>query len=393
MTEGSGLRGAVVSAIDNSFPILDRVCTDLHAHVEYAFEEYKSSSLIASLLADAGFEVSAPLCGLDTAFRADRSSGNGPTIAFLCEYDGLYPYGQSCGHNVAAAASVGAALGLASVLANIDGTVRVIGTPAEEAGGKYLLYDLGAFAGTDAMMLIYPGMDNIADSRSLVAVSFTVEYFGRAAHGAAHPELGVNALDAVVHAYSAVALLRQQLPADVRIHGVVDRGGDDPRVIPDYTRARFIVRANTGRDVDRVLSRVLGCLDSAAVATGCEVRTTIEDRRAHELVSNPTMAALCAKNLTSLGRTVRGRDELAGAWSCDTGYVSQFIPTIQPQIAMTTRDVSPHSYEFHLASNSETARQCFVDGAKAMALTALDLLMQPDLLDKCRTELPHHIEH
>jgi len=349
--------------------------------VELAFQEVKASGWLCDFLEGNGFAVQRGVGSLPTAFRGEVRAGDGPTVAFLSEYDGLPIYGQSCGHNVGAAAGVGAAVGLKAVIEDLGGTVLSLGTPGEEGGGgKIIMAREGAFAGIDAMLLIYPGMYNIADSRTLAVTGVHVEYFGKAAHAAANPELGINALDALIQAFNGVNALRQQLRSDVRIHGIIREGGVLPMVIPDHTSADIRVRANDDAMLDHVIPRITACIEAAAQMTGARVEYRWNERRGKALLSNGPLAAAFAGNLQRLGRDVRPRDELTGAWSGDTGVASHVVPTIQPQIAMTGPDVPPHSHEFHEASASPAAAECIVDAAKAMAITGIDLLADPALL-------------
>ena len=185
------------------------------------------------------------------------------------------------------------------------------------------------------MMLVYPGMDNIAHSRTVGATRVQVAYFGKAAHAAARPELGINALDALLLAFNGISALRQQLPSDVRVHSIITKGGTLPQVVPDHTTAVLTVRANNAETLQRVIPRIDACLTGAAEMTGARLERTWRDRPGRELLSNSALAGSFDRNLQALGRPTRPRDELSGAWSGDTGNVSWFVPTIQPQMAMT----------------------------------------------------------
>jgi amidohydrolase len=384
----SEIKAAARGAIDATAPVLFDISARMHAEVELAFEEVKAQAWQCAALRNAGFTVEEGLGSLKTAFRAAVKSGKpGPKIAFLCEYDGLPVYGQSCGHNVVAAAGVGAAIGLAKVIDRIGGEAIALGTPGEEGGGgKNILHREGFFDGIDAMMLIYPGMDNIAHSRTVGATRVQVAYFGKAAHAAARPELGINALDAMLLAFNGISALRQQLPSEVRVHGIITKGGTLPQVIPDHTTAVLTVRANDAATLERVIPRVDACLTGAALMTGARLERTWRDTPGRALLSNFAIARSFERNLKDLGRTTRPRDELSGAWSGDTGNVSWFVPTIQPQMEMTGRDVPPHSHEFHAASIGPAAEACILDSAKAMAMTAVDLISDKDLLAAAKAE-------
>jgi len=375
-------------AIDAASAILFDISARIHAESELSFEEVKAQAWQCQALRAAGFEVEEGLGSLKTAFRAMVASNKrGPRIAFLCEYDGLPVYQQSCGHNVVAAASVGAAIGLARVIGDIGGTVIALGTPGEEGGGgKNIMHREGFFEGIDAMMLVYPGFDNIAHSRSLCVTRVQVDYHGKAAHAAARPELGINALDSLLLALNGISALRQQLPSDVRVHTIITKGGTLPQVVPDHTTAVLTVRANNPDTLNAVIPRIDACLQGGAQMTGARLERTWRDTPGRELLSNFAMAESFERNLRALGRTTRPRDELSGAWSGDTGNISWFVPTIQPQMAMTARDVPPHSHEFHAASIGPAADACILDSAKAMAMTAIDLVTDAALLQKVRAE-------
>ncbi|CAN5912753.1 M20 family metallopeptidase [soil metagenome] len=388
MTDVAALKKAACAAIDAASATLFDISARMHADVELAFEEVKAQAWQCAALRGAGLQVEEGLGSLKTAFRATATSSRpGPRIAFLCEYDGLPVYGQSCGHNVTAASGVGAAIGYAKVIDALGGSTLALGTPGEEGGGgKNILHREGFFDGIDAMMLVYPGMDNIAHSRSVGATRVQVAYFGKAAHAAARPELGINALDALLLAFSGIGALRQQLPSDVRVHWIITKGGTLPQVIPDHVTAVLTVRANNAATLQKVIPRIDACLTGAAEMTGARLERTWRDRPGRELLSNAALAQSYDLNMRALGLATRPRDEISGAWSGDTGNVSWFVPTIQPQMAMTARDVPPHSHEFHAASIGPIADACILASAKAMAMTAIDLAADVTLLRQVRKE-------
>jgi len=388
VTDTEALKNVACAAIDAAQGTLFDVSAKMHAEVELAFEEVKAQAWQCKALRDAGLSVEEGLGSLKTAFRATTASSKpGPRIAFLCEYDGLPVYGQSCGHNVVAAAGIGAAIGYATVVDALGGAAIALGTPGEEGGGgKNILHREGFFEGIDAMMLVYPGMDNIAHSRTVGATRVQVAYFGKAAHAAARPELGINALDALLQALNGIGALRQQLPSDVRVHWIITKGGTLPQVIPDHVTATLTVRANNAETLRKVIPRIDACLTGAAEMTGARLERTWRDKPGRELLSNAALAARYDANMRALGLATRPRDELSGAWSGDTGNVSWFVPTIQPQMAMTARDVPPHSHEFHAASIGPAAEACILASAKAMTMTAIDLAADKALLQAVRDE-------
>ena len=382
----SAQKAVAQAAIDAAAPTLFKASENIHENVELFFQEFKAQRWLCDVLKGAGFAVEEGLGSLKTAFRGTiKSDKPGPTIAFLSEFDGLPVYGHSCGHNVGGPASVGAAIGLASVIKEIGGTVISLGTPGEEGGGgKNILYKEGFFEGVDAMMLIYPGRDNIAHSRALTATGVSVEYFGQAAHGAARPELGINALDAMMLAFNGIAFLRQQIPSDVRIHYVITKGGERANIIPDHTSARLTIRANENATLDKIVPRVDACFVGAQMMTGTRLERQWREGRNRPLLSNFAMAQICDRNMKDMGLPTRPRDELSGAWGGDTSNVSWFVPTIQPQIAMT--EVPPHSHEFHNASVGPAAQAALINAAKALAMTGIDLITSKEMMQAVKAE-------
>ena len=307
VNDTAALKAMAQQAIDDAATTLFDISNRMHAEVELAFEEVNAQAWQCAALGAAGLSVERGLGSLETAFRATRrASRTGPRIAFLCEYDGLPVYGQSCGHNVVAAAGVGAAIGLAHVIDRTGGEAVALGTPGEEGGGgKNILHREGFFDGIDAMMLVYPGMDNIAHSRTVGATRVQVAYHGKAAHAAARPELGINALDALLAAFNGINALRQQLPSDVRVHGIITKGGTLPQVVPDHTTAVITVRANDAATLARVVPRIDACLVGAAEMTGARLERSWPERPGRELLSNAQLAMCFERNLQALGRPTR----------------------------------------------------------------------------------------
>jgi amidohydrolase len=381
------LKARAAAAIDAAAPRLFEVSENLHANVELFFKEFKGQRWLCDLLIESGFEVEEGLGSLPTAFRGTAKSAKpGPCIALLSEYDGLPVYGHSCGHNVGGPASMGAAIGLKAVIEEIGGEVISLGTPGEEGGsGKHVMQREGFFDGVDAMMLIYPGRDNIGHSRALTATRVQFEYFGQAAHGAARPELAINALDAMNLACTGVAFLRQQTPSDVRIHYIITKGGTLANVVPDHTAATLMIRANENATLDIMIPRIDAILEGAAMMTSARLdKKWSESPRGKPLLSNYAMSEIFNRNMRALGRQTKARDELSGAWGGDTSNVSWSVPTIQPQVAMTEHP--PHSREFHNASVGPAARAALIDAAKAMAMTAIDLIAIPGELEAVKKE-------
>ncbi len=215
----------------------------IHDRPELCFEEHQAAALVGDALAEAGFEVEAGACGIPTALAARAGSGE-LSVVVCAEYDALAGVGHACGHNLIAAAAVGAGAALASVADEVGISVTVLGTPAEEGGGgKVLMLERGAFDGAHAAMMVHPWHVDRLEATCLAVDHLEVRFTGRDAHASAAPEKGVNAADAVVLAQVAIGLLRQHLPAGDQVHGIVTKGGDAPNIVPREAIARFMVRA------------------------------------------------------------------------------------------------------------------------------------------------------
>lgn len=360
----------------------------IHSHVEESSKEFECAARLVADLEDHGFDVERGTAGMDTAFRASFGSVSAAsTVAFVCEYDGLPPYGQSCGHNVVSAASYGAALALRPLAADLDIRLLVIGTPAEEGvGGKYILGDAGVFDDVDFAASIYPGMDDISASRTLAAHRLTIEAFGSPAHGAAHPELGINALDGIIMGFSAMAMLRPNLPPTARIHGIIEEGGIHPQVVPDYARATVVVRAADLIELAEVRARVTQAFERAIAAVGARSSVTPAERCAEAVLGNPALASLFDTALRAVERSPLPTDQVAGAWSTDAGALSRRVPYLQPQIKMTSRSIPPHSHAFHDASIGPDAESCIFDSAIALAATAAEFASNPTIRAEVRSQ-------
>jgi amidohydrolase len=383
------LKALARAAVDGAAPDLIAASRYLHANPEVAYEEHKAAAQLTEFLAGRGFAVERPIGGLPTAFRATAAgTGTGaPTIAFLAEYDALPGLGHACGHNLIATGSLGAALGACALLRHVSGRIQVVGCPAEErGGGKIVLTQAGVFDGCAGAMLVHPSNRTEIVKLALGMRPLSVEYFGRAAHAAATPHDGVNALDAVLMAFNAVSALRQQVRADARIHGIITHGGEAPNIIPAYAAARFMVRALDPQYLDDLSRRVVACLEGAAAATGCRVAVKVEGADYQPFLPNRALAALFRRNLEALGLGVDQGPEASELGSSDVGNVSWAAPTIQPTIAICGREASCHMPAFAEAAISEAGHNGMLAAAQAMAMTAADLLADGAAREAVRAE-------
>src|SRR5712692_4693115 len=264
------MREAILKAIDDAADELVGLARRIHAAPEIAFEEAKASQWLSETLERHGFKVQRGVADLPTAFRAERvASPGGPTVAFFAEYDALPEIGHACGHNLICTAALGAGIGLAAIGSKVAGKVLVMGTPAEEGGGgKVLMLQRGAFAGIDAALMFHPADYTLTMRQSLASYRLKVKFVGKAAHAAAAPYEGINALDGLVQMFVNIGLLRQQLRDDARVHGIITYGGAATNIIPDRAEAAFSVRATDSAYAAKVLEKVINCGRAGAAATG-----------------------------------------------------------------------------------------------------------------------------
>ena len=348
----------------------------IHAHPEVAWEEERASEWVGQAMAEGGFAVTPGAYGLSTAVEAVR--GDGPlTIVVCAEYDALPGVGHACGHNVIAASSVGAALALGAVADKLGIRVVLLGTPAEEGGGgKIELLSRGAFADTHLALMAHPGPVDVARAEAYAVSHLKVSYEGKAAHAAAYPEVGVNASDAFTVAQVALALLRQQLPVDARVHGIVTHGGDAANIIPAHTEGHWYVRGTTTSQLEEVEQRAHRCFEAGAVATGCTLAIAPGSPPYAEFANDADVLARYVSNAQELGRTFAAPDDPAGRMnraSTDMGNVSQKVPAIHPYIGIDSLPAVNHQPEFAAAAASPAADAAVVDAAMALALTVVDV--------------------
>jgi amidohydrolase len=387
------LKLKVADAVDRLADELEGLSHRIHATPELAFKEEQAHAWLTGFLEQHGAHVERGVGGLPTAFRATiDGQGAGPTIAIMAEYDALPGIGHACGHNVIATAGVGAGAALAVALGRLPyaGRIQVIGTPAEEGGaGKVKLMDAGVFGDVDAAMMIHGRCGTQVWRPTLGIIKVKVEFFGQAAHASSWPWRGVNALNAVIGLFNALDAMRQQLRPDARVHGVITRGGEQANIIPEYTSAEFYLRSISVDYCWELLRRFTAAAEGAATATGCRVSVT-HDPTVHEpLRANPTMAGLFARNLELIDFPEDPDDGEAGYGSTDCGNVSQRLPTIHPYIRISPDGVPGHSREFAEWARSPLARAGLVAGAKALALTAVDLLASPPALAEAKRDFAH----
>lgn len=376
------VKTAAAAAILAARPAIIALSHRIHANPEVAFEEHQAASDVADALREHGYTVQIPVAGLATAVLGtmDGRAGEGSTVAVLAEYDALPGLGHGCGHNLMAAAGVGAAIGLAAVIDQLPGTVVVMGTPAEESGSaKGTMVAAGMFDGVDAALQFHPS--DVTDSCcALLALDdVDVTYTGVEAHAAEEPWMGRNALDAMTMLLVGVGLWRQQLRPNTRVHGVVVEGGDAPNTIPSLTRARFMLRADREADLDDLGVRFRQIAEAAGVSAGCTSRVEFSGR-SQTMRDNEILRAAFVRNLEANGEPDGCDGTAVSRGSSDMGNVSHVVPTIHPEIAMCPAGTPAHSVAFREASVTPRADDIAMLAAVVTAQTAIDVLLDPGMV-------------
>src|SRR6185369_2111969 len=366
----------VVAAAKSLAPELLRIVRELYDAPELPLMEKKAAALLTGMLRNNGFEIKQGVAGMETAFIGTSGSGS-PSIALIAEMDGLPGLGHACGHNIIAAASIGAALILNKLLPAGSATIRIFGTPAEELGiGKIEMIKAGCFEGTDFAMMVHPSSRRqvIKHFLGLAKVRFT--FHGRAAHAAAYPEDGVNALDAVIQTFNSVNAMRQQTRQDVRIHGIITDGGVAPNIIPARGSCYFYVRADDLKELERSKERLISCAKAAGLATGCTLEIEEDPRIIAPMKILPAFYRIYSEQLALLGLEESEAPQDKNKGSSDIGNLSQTVPTIHPHVPIG-EGINIHTEGFAAATVSKRGELAAEEGATALALTAIELIFSP----------------
>ncbi len=378
----------MASEIDARAARLLSVSHQIHETPELCFEEHAAHDLLCTVLEEEGLEVERSAYGLDTAFVA-RAGHSGPHVAVICEYDALPEIGHACGHNIIAAAGLGAGLAAASLAEELGGSVAIVGTPAEEGGGgKCFLLERGAFDGISAAMMVHPANHELASMSTIAVEQLEVTYTGRSSHASASPHLGRNALDGAVLGYMNVAALRQHIQPDERVHGIFTRAGDKPNIVPHDAAAQWYVRSPKLDGLAALKERVVACLEAGAAAAGVGIECRREAPIYADLLDSSVLLDLYQRNAAVAGRAVGVPDAAAAVvGSTDMGNVSHTVPSIHPMIKVAPAHVAIHTPEFAHYARSPSGDQAVLDGAKMMAMTIADLWLLPDALARASDEL------
>ncbi len=378
----AGAKRRLAEAVEARRELIIDVSHRIHANPEVAFEEHAAADLLAGILAGAGFEVTHPAGRLATAIRAVRCGGRGgdrPRIGILAEYDALPGLGHGCGHNTMAASGLGAALALAAVADDLPGEIVFLGTPAEERGsGKQVMIDDGLFEGLDAALLYHPCDRSHVESHPLALEDVTVTFHGLQSHAASDPWSGKNALDALIQLFVAVGLWRQQLRPEARVHGIIQEGGTAANIIPDRTRAWFMLRSPDQDEYERMKARFREMCEGVALTTDTRVEVAFAGGCA-TMQTNVVLAARWVANAAAYGVDDMGPDPSEG--STDMGNVSWVCPTIHPDLAIAPEGTPGHSILFRDAAATPRADETTLLAATLVAQTAYDLFADPALVE------------
>lgn len=423
--------------IDDNATQYGQVAQTIWNYAEVGYQEERSSALLQQTLRDAGFSIETGVAGIPTAFIATYSNGAGPIIGILAEYDALpgitqdrtaernpitdKPAGHACGHHLFGTASTAAAIAVKQWMqsSNQRGTIRVYGTPAEEGGaGKVYMVREGLFKDVDVVLHWHPGDRNAADAASSLAnKSAKFRFHGISAHAAGAPERGRSALDGVEAMNHMVNLMREHVPSDARIHYVITSGGSAPNVVPDFAEVFYYVRHHDPQVVLAIFDRVVKASEGAAMGTG----TTVDHEVIHgvyNLLPNVALQRAIHANLVAVGGMTYSDAERAfaeivrgsfgvepppltvasevqpfriiegnpGGGSTDVADVSWVVPTGGMRAATWVPGTSSHSWQAIAAGGMTIGNKGMVIAAKTLAMSAIDLFTNPQLVGAARAE-------
>lgn len=381
-------KNAINEYIDINSDLFLSISHKIHETPELGNKEFFASDLLCGILENEKFTIERKIAGHDTAFIAEKKSNKeGPSIVFLAEYDSLPGLGHACGHNIIGTCSVAAAIALGKVIDEVGGTIYVYGTPAEEGGengsakGSFVKHNL--FQGIDAALMIHPSNDNSLSSESLAVDPIDFEFIGKPAHAAACPEEGINALDALILFFNGINALRQHVTRDVRIHGIITHGGDMPNIIPEYTKARFYIRAATREGRDEVTKKIKAIAEGSAIATGCKWNAIAFQNPVDNFIVNKEFDLLFKEQAEEAGIFIDHKIK-TNFGSTDAGNVSHVVPTLHAYIKIGPSSLIGHTKEFCEAAKSQEADEALIKAAKSLAYTAYTLLTDKNRLLKIK---------
>lgn len=366
---------------------LKALAQDIWEHPELAWKEFYAAEKLSAFLRKHNIEVEENYLGFSTAFRGDVNNGSGATFALAAEYDAL-PSGHACGHNLIAAASVGAAIAASRVMEKlgVPGTLVIMGTPAEESGGgKIKMLNKGALNGIDAVMMAHPSWRTQPDAGSTAIRRWDVTFHGVSAHAAGNPELGINALDAVMMLFNAVSFQRQQMPDVCRIHGIVTHGGKMPNIIPESASCRFYLRSASEEWMEKLDERFDNMVKGAAMLTGCTYTKEKFSVDCRSRKPNAHLNRVFCDVMALQGEAIPAKYP-DGRGSSDFGDFSQEIPGAHPYFGIADHKIAGHSEDFLAASGSELGLSIMLKSVHALAVTACYFLRDENFRKAVRAD-------
>ena len=377
-------KSTICSYIDDISDELIAVSHAIHENPELGYEEHFAHEQLTKVLIDKGLDVHKSAYEIDTAFEA-RAGKTGPVVALLCEYDALPGIGHACGHNIIAAAGIGAGLAASTLAETFNGQLRILGTPAEEGGGgKVRMLNRGAFESVEAVLMIHPADADLPNISSLAVQQLKATYTGKAAHAAAAPEKGINALDGAVLGYMGVAALRQHIAPDERLHGIFTNGGQKANIVPETAESTWYARSSTMDRLEVLKTRLVETLNGGAKSAGCEIQIEWINEPYAEVLDNTPILDAYMKNSESIGRVIKAPIGDGVVGSTDLGNVSHVVPSIHPMVKVAPEGTAIHTIDFEKWAKSEEADKGLLDSAKAMAMTVIDCWHDPSLLKQAK---------
>ncbi|GIN93426.1 amidohydrolase [Siminovitchia terrae] len=364
-----------------------KISDQMYTNPELGDEEFESMGLLTQILTEHGFHIQTNIVNRSTAFKAEfHSEKSGPTIAYLAEYDALPEIGHGCGHNLIGTMSVGAGIILSKIVKETGGSVVVLGTPAEETNGaKVPMSKEGIFNDVDVAMILHPYNESVESGTALAVDALQFKYKGRSSHAAAAPEHGINALDSVIQLFNGINALREHLPSDVRVHGIIAEGGQAANIVPDLAIAQFYVRAKERSTLDETVGKIINIANGAALMTGSELEISNYQISYDNMVTNNHLSRAFTENLKEVtGEPVKPAEHSNG--SLDMGNVSRVVPAIHPFIGLNDKKLVLHTQEFSDRTISKDGQQALVNGALALACTGYDVLTDHELLENIKNE-------
>lgn len=392
MEISSELKNNIISEIDKLKPRAIEMADCIFDNPELGEKEFDAQKILTNELKDNGFSIELGTGSLQTAFKAEfKFSKPGPSVAFIAEYDALPNMGHACHHHLIASSSVNTAIALSRLKDRLCGRIVVVGTPAEEwMDAKGTMCRNGAFDGLDAALMFHGGSKNNTRLIVLAVDGLEFSYKGKAAHAAAAPHEGINALDAVIMLFTSVNALRQQLKEDVRIHGNVIKGGDAVNIIPETAVARFYVRSQQRKYLNEVVEKVKNCARGAALQTGAELIISVFEDPGNDLLKNTNLISEFEKNFESLGGKMDNEPFLLG--SSDIGNLSYQLPVLHPMVKTAKDGLALHTVEFLNCGKTKVAHDGMILGMKAIALTGARVLLDKDFLNDIKKEFNESVK-